>query len=78
VSANGDTVLFFDAARRLVATAVVTAEGVVAFLPDGSFVASRDVERVARAFRADAMPLTGEEAAERMTPRRIVTALGAS
>lgn len=75
VSANGNTVFFFDAEQRLVATTVVAPHGVIAFLPDGSFAGSAGVEKLARAFRADGTPLSAEESAERMSPRSIDAAL---
>ena len=75
VSANGNTVFFFDPGQRLVATAVVAPEGVIAFLPDGSFAGSAGVEGLARAFRADGTPLSAEESAERVAPRSIGAAL---
>jgi WD40 repeat protein len=78
VLANGNTVFFFDAHRRLVATAVVAPEGVVAFTPDGSFAGSRGAERLVRAFRADGIPLTAAETAERLVPAKVVAALHTS
>lgn len=78
VLANGNTVFFFDAELRLVATALVTPEGVVAFTPDGSFAGSRGAERLVRAFRADGTPLTAAETAERLAPAKVLAALHTS
>jgi WD40 repeat protein len=73
--ANGNSVFFFNADRRLVATAVVAPDGVAAFTPDGSFAASRGAERLVRAFRADGSPLTAAETAERLAPAKVLAAL---
>ena len=78
VTANGNTVLFFDGARRLIATAVATAEGVVAFTPDGSFAGSRGGERLARAIGPAGTPLSAAETAKRLSPVKVAAALGGS
>src|SRR6185503_6764381 len=66
VTANNDTVFFFDSARQRRAVAIIAPGGLVAFDESGWFAGSRGAERMVRAFRADGTALSAAETAERL------------
>ena len=75
VRANGDSVLFFDKSRRLLATTLLRRNSILTFTPDGWVTSSSEPTRFVRVFSEAGEVLPEAQTVRRVSPQKVLDAL---
>lgn len=75
VRTDGESVLFYDRSRQLVATTLLRRDAILTFTPDGWYAGPQRAERAMRVFRLSGQRMTAAEIAKRASPEQIRVAL---
>lgn len=71
VRADGESIFFFDKARKLVATTLLRHDAILTFTPEGWYSGPQRAERVIRAFRASGERLSDTEILTRSSAEKV-------
>lgn len=75
VRADGESILFYDRSRKLVASTLLRRDAILTFTPEGWYSGPQRAERALRVFRISGERLSEAEIAKRSSPEQVRLAL---